>query len=272
MMTRRIEETVNFLKGTLQSLPEVLIILGSSLGSAAGAVKNPLSIPCQDIPHVKAPAVYTHAGNIVFGELSNKYVMVMQGRLHVYEGFDVSDTTYPVRVAAALGVRSMITTNLSGGIHSGFHVGDFMAVTDHINLSDANPLIFGGEEKGRRLVDMFEAYDPILITALEEAAGRLDIVLRKGVLAYLTGPNFETRAELRMLRALGADAIGWSLVPEVLEARRSGLQSLGIACISDISDPDRYGPVDMNRLYESGREMAGPLTALLEAVVHRIQQ
>jgi purine-nucleoside phosphorylase len=269
-MMRRIKETVDFLKGKLKDMPDVLIVLGSSLGSVADAVKNPLSIPYEDIPYFKTPTAHTHSGNVVFGEMGDKNVMVMRGRFHVYEGFDISETTYPVRVAAELGVRSMITTNLSGGIRKDLNVGGFMAVTDHINLSGANPLIFGANEEERKLVDMYEAYDPKLIALLEEAAQGLDIVIRKGVLAYLTGPNFETGAELRMLGALGADAVGWSLVPEVLEARRSGLRSLGIACISDISDPERFGPVDLDHLYESGQEMAGSLTALLEAVLHRI--
>jgi purine-nucleoside phosphorylase len=204
-------------------------------------------IPFNDIVGLPKASAPTHLGNFIFGKMGRHDVLIIQGRLHVYEGFPIKLTTYPVRIASGLGIEKLILTNLSGGINPDFRVGDLMVVTDHINLSGLTPLIW---DKGRphTFTDMQDAYSPRLISLIGKSAKKLGIRLRKGVLAYFPGPSFETKAELNMLRILGADAVGWSLVPEVLEARRYEIEACGIACISDTADR----PVDLGAIYRAG--------------------
>lgn len=267
--SKEMKETLSFLNGKIGPVPEVLIILGSGLTKMVESVEVKTDIPYEDVPFFKKTNAYTHKGHIIAGKLGNNNVLIMQGRYHVYEGYDAGFTAFPVKVAAELGVKKLITTNLSGAINGSFKIGDFMVVEDHLNLSGVNPLIWNSEKDSAKYTDMYQAYSPKLIARLEKAALELNIGLHKGVLAYLTGPNFETRAELRMLKLLGADAVGWSMVPEVLEARRSGMEVLAIACISDISDPERFGAVNLEKIYHTAAKRAGALLSLLSLFIKK---
>ncbi len=269
-MENNLSDTVRFIRNQTEIIPEILIILGSSLGKVAEKIDFNNRIPFQNIPHFTRTRAPMHAGNLVFGRIADKEVMIMQGRYHVYEGLAIADTTYPVCMAAELGVKRLITTNLSGGINKDLNVGDLMIVEDHINLSGVNPLVWDLNKIPGDFTDMYKAYSPNLIRLLGKAASELSVPLQRGVLAYLTGPNFETRAELRMLKILGADAVGWSMVPEVLVARRYGMDVLGLSCISDISDPDRFDVVNLEMLYKAGFDKTDSLFSLLEGFISKL--
>lgn len=264
------DDTINYLQSIIKKVPDTLIILGSALGNITEMMDVKTVIPYHDIPHFVKPKAPTHAGNLVLGQIAQKDVLIMQGRFHVYEGYDMQATTYPVRVFAELGIKRLITTNLSGGINESFKVGDMMLVEDHINLSGINSLIWGLTRSSWKFTDLFEAYAPGLISIMEDVASTSGITLHKGVLAYLTGPSFETRAELKMLKKLGADAIGWSMVPEVLEARKCGVEVLGLVCVSDISNPDNFCPVNLKELYYTGSEKSKMLYILLERFITKL--
>tara|TARA_Y100000031_G_scaffold155316_1_gene205650 strand:- start:8081 stop:8890 length:810 start_codon:yes stop_codon:yes gene_type:complete len=269
-METYLRETVSFLQNKIETEHDILLILGSGFGRIVDKISVQASISYQDIPHFMRTNAPTHDGNLVSGKIAEKNVLIMQGRFHIYEGYEAAFTTYPVRVSAELGVKLLITTNLSGGINQTFNVGDFMVVEDHIHLSGPSPLIWGVQEDSGKFTDMYEAYSPRLIALCEKSVAELNISLHRGVLAYLTGPAFETRAELRMLKTLGADAVGWSLVPEALEARRRGIDVLGLACISDISNPEKMVPVDLEELYQVGSDKADTLFELLEDFIGRL--
>lgn len=264
------KETVRFLSDKIKESVDILIILGSGFGKVINKINVKVKIPYYEIPYFVKTNAPSHEGNFVFGKMAGKNVLVMQGRFHVYEGYEVRLTTYPVCITAELGIKKMITTNLSGGINDSFRIGEFMVVEDHMNLSGVNPLIWNTQESPGKFIDMFEAYSPRLISLVEKSASEVNIPLRKGVLAYLTGPNFETKAELRMLKFLGADAVGWSLVPEVLEARKYGIEVLGIICISDISKPEKLVPVNLEEIYQTGTEKADVFFTLLNNFIGKL--
>ena len=235
----------------------MLIILGSGFGAVAEQVAIQGRLDFAAIPGFAAATAPTHSGRLIWGTLGRQAVLVMQGRLHVYEGHSAAATVLPVRAAAALGVEAMISTSLSGAIRADLNVGDFMRIQGHIDLgggSGAVPAGMSAVAAGRPVYDR------------RWTVGR-DIPCTAGVLAYLCGPSFETPAELRMLRRLGADAVGWSLVPEAAAAAACGLRVLGLTCISDISDPDRPAPVDLEALYAVGpRRQAALATLMIEAL------
>jgi purine-nucleoside phosphorylase len=261
---KKIKKTINFLHRRVSFSPEILIILGSGLGGATEGINVKTVLPYAEIPYFKKTTVLTHKGSLIFGNFAGKKIIVMQGRFHLYEGHSVDEVVYPIMVAATLGVKILITTNLSGGINKEFKVGDFMVVRDHINLSGVNPLVGFKNNRGQvDFLDMFNAYSPRLAGLLRSTALKLKIKLREGILAFLTGPNFETTAELRFLRTIGADAVGWSLVPEVIMARRMGMEVLAISCISDLAYPDNSGAIDLSHVFHTGIKQAGLLRQLL---------
>lgn len=214
--------------------PVVGIILGSGLGPFAKSVTNARAVPYTRIPNFPPARVEGHAGQLVFGEVSGVAVAVLAGRVHFYEGHSLDAVTLPTRVLAALGVRALIVTNAAGGIREDLTPGTLMAVTDHLNLQGANPLQGPWDPRlGHRHPDLSEAYDPALRAALHEAAKKARVPLSDGVYAALSGPSYETPAEIRMLRVLGADAVGMSTVPEVIVANQMGMRALGVSCISN---------------------------------------
>lgn len=216
--------------------PAVGMVLGSGLGDFADTLENPTRIPYGDIPDFPQPTVEGHSGAFVFGTKQGKFVVALQGRLHYYEGFTQQEITLPIRVLAAIGVKTLLLTNAAGGVNLNYRPGDLMLISDHINYSGANPLIGPNLEKfGPRFPDMSDLYTASLRTAVKEKASAVGITLQEGVYAMYSGPNYETPAEIRMFRTLGADAVGMSTVPEALVAGHSGLQVIGISCITNMA-------------------------------------
>jgi purine-nucleoside phosphorylase len=219
----------------------------------------------EEIPHFKPASVQTHSGLLKFGTLGGKAIMAMSGRYHAYEGYSFREITYGVSVAVKLGVKTMIVTNISGGINKSYELGDFIAVTDHINLSGGNPLAGNYyDNRQERFVDMLNAYSPELTGQLIKTGESCGIPLKQGVIAYLIGPTFETKAELRFLEIIGADVIGWSLVPEVIMARSESLEVVGICAISDLVNPSVVQKANVGEIFDTGKECAEKLGTLLK--------
>jgi len=232
----QIERATQFLQNKYTGKPKIGLILGSGLGVLADEIKNPIKIPYNEIPDFPVSTVAGHAGQLVFGSLSEKEVVAMQGRFHYYEGYSLDQVTFPVRVMKQLGVEILIVTNAAGGINENFQPGDLMIISDHINNMGYNPLI--GQNDGRlgpRFPDMSEAYNKELRRTAKEVADKLQISIQEGVYVGNTGPTYETPAEVKMLRNLGGDAVGMSTVPEVIVARHADLKVLGISCISNMA-------------------------------------
>jgi purine-nucleoside phosphorylase len=252
--------------------PEIALILGTGLGTLASLLEVITTLEYADLPHFPKPTTDDHEGKLILGLLAGKKTVVFQGRLHVYEGFSASEVTYPIRVAKALGVTNLIVTNIAGGLNTHFKLGDIMTITDHINLMGVNPLIGKHHESmGPRFPDMSQPYHRDLLTLVRKCAHELNIPLQKGVYAAMTGPSLETAAEYRMLRILGADAIGMSTVPEVIVAAQVGLRVLGLTLISDICDPDHLEPMDLPRLFAVVGEAEPKITQLVRAVVSQLE-
>lgn len=212
------------------------MILGSGLGELAEEIEGAAVIPYADIPHFPVSTVAGHAGQLVYGTLAGKKVLAMQGRFHFYEGHDMLTVTYPVRVMKALGAHSLIVTNACGGVNENFAPGDLMLITDHINYMGTNPLIGANDDTlGPRFPDMSHAYDEAYQTTAEKTARTLGLSLQKGVYMAFSGPTYETPAEVRMARGMGADAVGMSTVPEVITAVHAGLRVLGVSCITNLA-------------------------------------
>jgi purine-nucleoside phosphorylase len=216
--------------------PKVAIILGSGLGDFATVLSDATVIPYSELPSFPLSGVPGHAGRLVLGRLMAEPVVAMQGRVHFYEGYSPQDVAFPARVLCALGIKALVVTNAAGGINTAFAAGDLMAITDHLNLAGYNPLVGPNDpELGPRFPDMSRAYDPALLALLQRCAAETGTALRQGVYACLSGPAYETPAEIRMLRTLGADAVGMSTVPEVIAAAHMGVKVAGISCITNLA-------------------------------------
>ena len=235
-LQEKITAAAAYIKDRIQQPPTVGLVLGSGLGDFADTLENPIRIPYSDIPDFPQPTVEGHSGAFVFGTKQGKSVVALQGRLHYYEGFTQQEITLPIRVLAAIGVKTLLLTNAAGGVNLGFQPGDLMLLSDHINYSGANPLIGPNlAEFGPRFPDMSDLYTKSLRIAIKEKAAEAGISLQEGVYAMYSGPNYETPAEIRMFRTMGADAVGMSTVPEALVAGHSGLQVIGISCITNMA-------------------------------------
>ncbi|WP_409346521.1 purine-nucleoside phosphorylase [Paenibacillus sp. MBLB4367] len=231
----RVQAAAGYLEAKLRK-PEVGLILGSGLGVLAELIENATVIPYEDIPYFPVSTVEGHAGELVAGTVQGKSVLMMKGRFHLYEGYDGSAVSFPVRVMKALGVRTLIVTNAAGGVNTGFQVGELMLIADHINLMNRSPLIGPNDPAfGVRFPDMSEAYARRLRTIARDVAAGQGIRLQEGVYTGLLGPTYETPAEIRMVRTLGGDAVGMSTVPEVIAARHAGIEVLGISCITNMA-------------------------------------
>jgi purine-nucleoside phosphorylase len=247
--------------------PEIGIILGTGLGPLASHLEAGTDIAYADIPHFALPTVDGHAGRWIAGRLEGRDVAMLQGRLHYYEGHSMEDIAFPVRVLRALGAKTLIITNIAGGVNVGYRPGDLMVITDHINLLGTNPLIGPNHEAiGPRFPDMSEPYDRILRRKLEAASAGLGIPLRRGVYACMSGPCLETAAEYRMLRVLGADAVGMSTVPEVIAAVHAGLKVAALSLITDACDPDDLKPIDIPAIMRVAAEAEPVLARLVRAL------
>ena len=251
--------------------PEVAIVLGTGLGGLAREIEVEAEIPYGDIPGFPLSTVETHAGKLLAGRLAGHPVMAMQGRFHRYEGYDLQQVTFPVRVLHALGARTLLVSNACGGMNPLWGPGDLVLLSDHINLLGDNPLIGPNDDRlGPRFPDMSAPYDPDLRALARAAALELGIVLREGVYVAVPGPNLETRAEYRMLRAIGADVVGMSTVPEVIVAVHQGMRVVGVSIITDQCLPDALEPADIGRIIATASRAEPKLTRLITTLVERL--
>ncbi|MBR2379090.1 MAG: purine-nucleoside phosphorylase, partial [Bacteroidaceae bacterium] len=234
-MLNKINQTAAYLKTMVSYRPETGIILGTGLGHLADEITEKIEIPYEQIPHFPLSTVEGHSGKLIFGKLGGKEVLAMQGRFHYYEGYDMKQVTFPVRVFKAMGVKTLFVSNAAGGMNPDFKVGDIMIITDHINLFPEHPLRGKNhEELGTRFPDMSEAYSPRLIAKANEIAERCGIKVQHGVYVGTSGPTFETPAEYRYFRRIGGDAVGMSTVPEVIVARHGEMEVFAISVITDL--------------------------------------
>jgi len=249
---------------------ELAVVLGSGLGDYAEQLEDAITIPYAEIPNFPVSTVEGHAGNWHAGTLFGKRVYLMQGRFHAYEGYGMEEVTMPIRVMARLGVQTLLLTNAAGGINTAFPQGCLMLIDDVINLSGRNPLIGPNlQEFGPRFPDMTYALDPKLKTLAKETAQALDIPLQQGVYCWLTGPSYETPAEIRALRILGADAVGMSTVPEIIVGRHCGMRVMGISCITNMAAGILDQELDMYEVIETGKRVKNIFAKLVDGIIQR---
>lgn len=258
-------------KVTIQ--PKVGLILGSGLGVLADEIEHAITLPYADIPGFPVSTVEGHAGQLVIGELEGMPVMAMQGRFHYYEGYDLDEVTFPIRVMKEIGIETMMVTNAAGSLNQEFQPGDLMLITDHINQAGTNPLIGRNEaEWGVRFPDMSTAYTPELQTIVKEVAKTCNVDLKTGVYVWNSGPSYETPAEVRMLRAIGGDAVGMSTVPEVIVARHCDINVIGMSCITNMAAGILDQPLSHDEVMETADKVRETFTRLVKAVVREVRQ
>lgn len=269
---RQYEESARALREKLNGFrPKVLVILGSGLGALADEVENPVAVPYSEVPHMKHSTAPGHKGQFLFGRLAGQDVAVMQGRLHTYEGWSFADAGYPVRVARLLGAGTLVVTNAAGTVNTAWNVGDIMLITDHIKLFGVSPLCGPNpEELGPRFPDMSHVYTPALRQKARETAGAQGLNLREGIYMFFPGPQYETPAEVRAARLLGADAVGMSTVPEAITAAHCGMEVLGFTLCTNMAAGVLEQPLSGGEVIAAG-EAAGPkFTALVKGCLERM--
>jgi purine-nucleoside phosphorylase len=268
----QIDETAQAVRTRTSYQPRVAVILGSGLNGLADSVQKADVIPFGDLPYFPVSTVHGHAGRLVIGELEGQAVFVMQGRIHLYEGYSMNQVTLPIRVMQRLGIETLIVTNAAGGVHPDFNPGDVMLITDNLNLMGmmgTNPL-FGPniDELGTRFPDMSQAYDKSLSELARRVAKENQVTLREGVYAGLSGPSFESPADLRFLRLAGADAVGMSTVPEVIVARHGGMRVLGLSGISNKANLDGSTVTTHEEVIEAGKVITPKVETIIRGVLH----
>jgi purine-nucleoside phosphorylase len=252
-------------------LPETAIVLGSGLGDFADTLLEAIATPYGQIPHWPASNVVGHAGRLVIGNVAGKRVAALSGRVHYYEGHDLGTIVFPIRVMGRLGVKRVILTNAAGGINTGFGQGALMIIDDHINLLGSNPLVGPNDDRfGPRFPDMSEIYSTRLRALADEAARVKHVPVSHGVYVAVHGPSYETPAEIRFFRTIGADAVGMSTVPEAIAARHMGLEVLGISCITNMAAGVLPQPLVHDEVMETARRVRGSFIALLEGILERV--
>ncbi|MFP4416922.1 MAG: purine-nucleoside phosphorylase [Fibrobacterota bacterium] len=267
----QIQETVGFIRGKYSGDIDVAIILGTGLGRLADAIDKEVEISYEEIPHFPVSTVEAHAGKLIFGTLSGKTVMAMQGRFHYYEGYSMQQIAFPIRVMKFLDIKTLIVSNAAGGINPQFPPGTIMAITDHINLLGDNPLIGPNDNRiGSRFPDMSEPYSEELLGIARNLALENKLPLERGVYASMSGPCLETKAEYRMLKTLGADAIGMSTVPEVIAAVHAGIRVLGLSVITDSCLPDALKPTDIKEIIAVANKAEPKLVTLIQKVLQAL--
>jgi len=263
----------DFISSQTSLRPKIALVLGSGLGAFADEFSGATKIPYAEIPHFPRSTAVGHAGNLVIGTVGSFPVAGMQGRVHLYEGYSVKDVAFPIRVFARMGVQAVILTNAAGGIKHEFVQGKLVVIKDHINLQGANPLSGPNDERfGVRFPDMTTAYDRRFREMAVGEGNRMGIGMYEGVYAALPGPSYETPAEIRYLRAIGADLVGMSTVPEVLAARHSGIRVLGISCVTNAAAGILDQPLDHKEVLETGERVKGQFIGLLNALIPRIAE
>ena len=264
----KLKETVSVIKEYYDETPEVGIVLGSGLGNLKSEMEIDCEIPYNDIPNFPESTVEGHSGTLVFGMLGGKRVVCMAGRFHFYEGYSPADVAFPVRVMKLLGIKALLLSNAAGGMNPAFRVGDLMIISDHISLFAHNPLLGPNiDELGPRFPDMSEPYSLKLIDIAETIARQLDIPVRKGVYAGVTGPTFETKAEYRMLHTLGADAVGMSTVQENIVARHMGLPVFALSVITDLGIREDNNIITHNEVLEAAKAAEPKMTSIFKGLI-----
>ena len=267
----KIQESVQFIRKHTAAEPTVGIILGTGLGALAKEIQKETEIEYSQIPHFPLSTVESHAGKLIFGTLSGKKVVAMQGRFHFYEGYTMQQITFPVRVMKFLGVKQLLVSNACGGMNPQYRPGEIMIIDDHINLLGDNPLRGRNEDTlGPRFPDMSRPYSKRLVEYAEQIALSNQIKAHKGVFVAVMGPNLETRAEYRFLRNIGADVVGMSTVPEVIIANHMGIECCGFSIITDECFPDSLQPVELPKIIKIANETEPKLTVLMKKVVERL--
>lgn len=270
LLGRNLEEAVQAVRKKISFSPEVAIVLGTGLGNLARRVQSQAVLAYSEIPHFPRSTVESHKGELVLGTLSAKKVAVMEGRFHGYEGYTMQEVTFPLRVMAGLGAKTLIVTNAAGGLNLKFEKGDLVLIEDHINFMGVNPLVGPNDDRlGPRFPDLSQPYSKRLLQLTEEAALEKKLKTSRGVYVAVLGPNLETRAEYRFLRGMGADLVGMSTVPEVLVGVHMGMEILGVACVTDVCDPDHLKPVDIKEIIRTAGEAGPRLDQLLEAAIKK---
>lgn len=270
-MFGKIKETAAFLEDKGFAHAHTAVVLGTGLGSLLEHLRIVETISYQEIPHFPVATVESHKGRLLLGEMDGHRVLVLQGRFHYYEGYSMQQITFPVRVAKALGVETLLLSNAAGGMNPAYKKGDLVLLTDHINLQPENPLRGAHDPAlGDRFPDMSRPYHPVLNRLIADTAREMDIPLKEGIYVAVMGPNLETRAEYRFLRMAGADMVGMSTVPEVIVAAQAGLRCAAVSVITDECDPDNLQPVDIREIIAVAGKADEKLAALLARVLRNV--
>ena len=268
-MYEKILETASWLKARMNKSPKTAIILGTGLGQLASEITEPYEIPYSNIPNFPVSTVEGHVGKLIFGQLGGKDIVAMQGRFHYYEGYNMKEVTFPIRVMYELGIEKLFVSNAAGGMNPDFKIGDLMVITDHINLFPEHPLRGKNFPTGPRFPDMNEAYDRQLISLADRISEEKGIRIVHGVYVGIEGPTFETPAEYRMYRLIGGDAVGMSTVPEVIVARHCGIRVFGISVITDLSSVDIPVEVSHEQVQKAANQAQPIMTTLMrELIIH----
>jgi purine-nucleoside phosphorylase len=266
-----IQEAKTGIEKKCKCTPDFGIILGTGLGKLGDAIEKEAVIPYEEIPHFPLSTVEQHAGKLILGTLSGKKVVAMQGRFHFYEGYSFQQIVFPIQVMKLMSVKTLIVSNACGGLNPLWQPGTIMVITDHINLLPGNPLVGANDHRiGPRFPDMSEPYSRKLIELVMKVALENRIRIERGVYAAMTGPSLETRAEYRMLRLLGADAVGMSTVPEVIAAVHAGLSVLGLSVVTDACLPDALEPADIRKIIETANKAETPLITLIQKTLAQV--
>jgi purine-nucleoside phosphorylase len=267
-MWEKVQETVSYIKSQTQFYPEYGVILGSGLGGFTDDIEIEYTLPYSDIPNFPVSTVQGHKGALVFGTIGDKKVMAMQGRFHFYEGYDMKEVTFPVRVMKYLGVEKLIVSNASGGVNDNYEVGSIVLIKDHINMMPEHPLNGKNDERfGPRFVNMSDPYSLNMILKAKEIAKTLSITVHDGIYLGLQGPTFETLAEYKMVKILGADCVGMSTVPEVIVARHMEMETFGLSVITDMGNEDNIETVSHAEVLEAAKKAEPHVRNLIKELI-----
>ena len=267
-MWEKVQETVSYIKEKINFTPEYGVILGSGLGSFTDEMKVEFTLPYNEIPNFPVSTVQGHKGALVFGTIGDKKVVAMQGRFHFYEGYSMTEVTFPVRVMKFLGVEKLVVSNASGGVNPSYKVGSIVMITDHINMTPEHPLRGKNDERfGPRFVNMSEPYSRKMIAKATEMAQELNIEVHEGIYLGLQGPTFETLAEYKMVKILGADCVGMSTVPEVIVARHMDLETFGISVITDMGNAESIGTISHDEVLEAAKNAEPKVRSLIKELI-----
>lgn len=267
-MWEQVQETVNYIKEKTNFIPEYGVILGSGLGSFTNDIEIEFTLPYSEIPNFPVSTVQGHKGALVFGTIGTKKVIAMQGRFHFYEGYSMKEVTFPVRVMKYLGVQKLIVSNASGGVNPNYSVGEIVILKDHVNMMPEHPLRGKNDERfGPRFVNMSEPYSKKMIAKAKELAQNLNIEVKDGIYLGLQGPTFETLAEYKMVRNIGADCVGMSTVPEVIVARHMDLETFGLSVITDMGDENNIESISHDEVLEAAKKAEPKVRSLIKELI-----